>query len=110
MLVSVVVACSHELQPTGRRRNDRRLHCRTATRGGALDEHYGACEKVFGGQHNDLGAEARTRVSQIIWLLTEVGRYLMIGIEAQTLQNEIGAQLSAGQVTNNGMSECSPRR
>jgi hypothetical protein len=78
--------------------------------GGALDEHYGACEKVFGGQHNDLGAEARTRVSQIIRLLTEVGRYLMIGIEAQTLQNEIGAQLSAGQATNNGMSECSPRR
>lgn len=38
----------------------------------ALDDHYRWCDQTFSGAHNELGGEARKRLGQLIWLLSEV--------------------------------------
>jgi hypothetical protein len=65
----------------------------------ALDEHYRACDEAFKGHHNELGVEARKRLGQMIWLLSEVRKHHEIGLAAQQPQFDLGAMLQSGEIT-----------
>jgi hypothetical protein len=66
---------------------------------GALDEYYRACDRAFNGVHNELGVEARKRIGQMIWLLSEIGRLLSVAEEAQAQERELLVLLRSQQIT-----------
>lgn len=65
----------------------------------ALDRHYRTCDQVYSGKFNELGSEARKRVGQMIWLLSEVGKILLEWEEAQQPLLKLGELLHSGEIT-----------
>lgn len=65
-----------------------------------LDEHYRVCDERFGGKFNDLGVESRKRLKQMIWLLSEIGRYLEMEANAQKPLKKLGARAASGEISS----------
>lgn len=64
-----------------------------------LDELYRACDQAYAGKFNDLGCEAGKRLNQMIWVVTEIGRYLEIERRAQKPIQQLGARAQSGQIS-----------
>lgn len=70
-----------------------------------LDRYYRLCDLRFAGAHNDMGVEARKRLTQMLWFLEQIETHQDTAFEAQRMQIALGAQRFSGQITSEEWAE-----
>ena len=77
------------------------VDCRTALEESrlALDAHYRVSDVAYGGRYNEIGIEARKRVSQTIWLMDEIGKLLSAWENIDAINSEIASLIATNNIT-----------